>query len=69
MFSKKNFYFQNNKVNIVTFIFKLFLRIVVVWEFVFKAHSLESLKTFSSFFLEQWLFVDLLVICPTNPLA
>ena len=51
MFSKKNVFFQNNKVNVVTFIFKLFLRIVVVYEFVFKAHSLESLKTFSSFYL------------------
>ena len=46
MFSKKNLYFQNNKVNVVTFIFKLFLRIVVVWEFVFEAQVFGNIFKF-----------------------
>ena len=44
-FLRKNVIFLNNKVNVVTFISKTFLRIVVVCGFVFKANPLESLNT------------------------
>ena len=44
-FLRKNVIFLINKVNVVTFMSKTFLRIVIVCKFVFKAHPLESLNT------------------------